>query len=448
MRKVDPTMEQPTTRYARDGDLHVAYQTLGSGSPDIVFVAPMYTNIEAVWEQPAMARYLRRLSEMGRLVLFDAIGTGLSDPLPELQHSLDSWATDVKVVMDAVGIERAAIHSFDSAGEMAMLFAAQYPDRVSSLVLVNTFARLQRADDFPLGLTDEQWGLYLKFWHSNWGTGRVFALLGDIDADDAELAALGRFERQIASPGAALRYLDREWRTDVRAALPLISAPTLVVHRADNTMAPVGHGRYLAEHIAGVRYVELPGRSHLPYLGDYEAILDEIREFLTGVRAAPIVDRILATMLFTDIVDSTPTAARMGDRQWREVLDAHDQAVAAAVSRFDGRLVKTTGDGALATFNSPGRAIAAAHAIDQSTAALGLEVRAGIHTGECEVRGDDVGGIAVHIAARIAGLAQRRQLLVSRTVTDLVVGADIEFVDVGEHELKGVPGNFHLYSVG
>lgn len=440
-------MVQATTQYARHGDLHVAYQTLGTGSPDIVFVAPMYTNLDEVWEQPEMAQYLRRLSEMGRLLLFDAVGTGLSDPLPELAHSLDSWANDVKVVMDAVGIERAAIHSFDSAGEMAMLFAAQYPERVVSLVLVNTFARLQRADDFPLGLTQEQWERYLDFWRSNWGTGRVFALMSDIDADSADLADLGRFERQVASPGAALRYLDREWRTDVRAALAMITAPTLIVHRAENIMAPVGHGRFLAEHIEGSEYVELAGRAHLPYMGDAEAILDEIRGFLTGVRAAPIVDRILATMLFTDIVDSTHTAARMGDRKWRELLDAHDSAVASAVARFDGCLVKTTGDGALATFNSPGRAIAASRAIDESTAALGLAVRAGIHTGECEVRNDDVGGIAVHIAARIAGLAESRQILVSRTVTDLVVGADIEFVDQGEHELKGVPGTFRLYSV-
>jgi len=440
-------MVQATTQYARHGDLHVAYQTLGTGSPDIVFVAPMYTNLDEVWEQPEMAQYLRRLSEMGRLLLFDAVGTGLSDPLPELAHSLDSWANDVKVVMDAVGIERAAIHSFDSAGEMAMLFAAQYPERVVSLVLVNTFARLQRADDFPLGLTQEQWERYLDFWRSNWGTGRVFALMSDIDADSADLADLGRFERQVASPGAALRYLDREWRTDVRAALAMITAPTLIVHRAENIMAPVGHGRFLAEHIEGSEYVELAGRAHLPYMGDAEAILDEIRGFLTGVRAAPIVDRILATMLFTDIVDSTHTAARMGDRKWRELLDAHDSAVASAVDRFDGCLVKTTGDGALATFNSPGRAIAASRAIDESTAALGLAVRAGIHTGECEVRNDDVGGIAVHIAARIAGLAESRQILVSRTVTDLVVGADIEFVDQGEHELKGVPGTFRLYSV-
>ncbi len=440
-------MLQPTTHYARHGDLHVAYQTLGTGSPDIVFVAPMYTNLEAVWDQPEMAKYLRRLSEMGRLVLFDAVGTGLSDPLPELAHSLDSWANDVKVVMDAAGIETATIHSFDSAGEMAMLFAAQYPERVSSLVLVNTFARLQHADDFPLGLTQQQWGRYLDFWRSNWGTGRVFARMSDIDADDADLAALGRFERQVASPGAALRYLDREWRTDVRAALALITAPTLIVHRAENTMASAGHGRFLAEHIKGSEYVELPGRAHLPYMGDSEAILDEIRGFLTGVRAAPIVDRILATMLFTDIVDSTHTAVRMGDRKWRELLDAHDHAVATAVARFDGRLVKTTGDGALATFNSPGRAIAASRAIDESTAALGLAVRAGIHTGECEVRNDDVGGIAVHIAARIAGMAESRQILVSRTVTDLVVGADIEFADEGDHELKGIPGTFRLYSV-
>jgi class 3 adenylate cyclase/pimeloyl-ACP methyl ester carboxylesterase len=440
-------VQEPVTRYARSGDVHIAYQTLGEGPRDIVFVAPMQTNVETMWDWPPMARYLRSLSEMGRLVLFDAIGTGLSDPLPELSNSLDSWATDVRVVMDAVDIKTAVIHCFDSAGSMGLLFAATYPDRVSSLVCVNTFAFLQRTDDYPIGLTQHEWNTYREFFRDCWGTGELLRLFGGPTVTQADITAYGRYERQIMGPGAAVRYIDREWATDIREALPLIRVPTLLIHRVDNAAVSVEHGRYLAKHIEGVQYVELPGSEHAPHLGNSDEILNEIREFLTGFREAPIVDRILATILFTDIVDSTRQAAEFGDSRWRDLLDQHDRIVHDAVARFDGRVIKSTGDGILATFMGPGRAIAAAKAIDRGIAGIGLSVRAGLHTGECEVRGNDIGGLAVHLAARIASQAGTRQLLVSRTVKDLVVGADIEFTDAGIHELKGVPGSWELYSI-
>lgn len=439
--------ERPETQYARSGDLHVAYQTVGEGPLDIVFVAPGVTSIETAWDLPEMAGYLWGLAGIGRLVLFDAIGSGLSDPMPELEHSLDSWATDVRIVMDAVGIERAVLHCYDSAGTMAMVFAALYPERVSSLVLVNTFARLRKSEDFPFGVEPDLWQQYRDFAMDNWGNGKLSSLWAGRQVSEAELEALAQQERRIFSPGAMGRYLDREWDADVRGVLPMIQSPTLVLHRADNSLVDPAHGRYLAEQIAGAHHVEVEGTAHVPFQGDTEPILAEIREFLTGHREATRVDRALATILFTDIVDSTRQAAELGDRRWRKLLDDHDAATAAAVTRFDGRVVKSTGDGALATFASPGRAIAAAKAIDAAVERIGLRVRAGLHTGECELRGDDVGGIAVHIAARVAALAGPGQLLVSRTVTDLVVGADMTFTDAGEHELKGVPGTWPLFAV-
>jgi len=440
-------IDRPATRYARSGDLHVAYQTLGEGPVDIVFVAPGQTSVETAWDVPAMSRYLRGLAGIGRLVLFDAIGSGLSDPLPELANSLDSWTTDVRIVMDAVGLERAVLHCYDSAGTMAMVFAATYPERVSSLVLVNTFAKLQRTDDFPIGVTPEQWLQYREFAVSNWGNGKLSGFFAGSRLDDAELEVLARQERRVFSPGAFGRYLDREWAADVRSVLPTIQSPTLILHRSHNRTVDPAHGRFLATQIPGARYVEVEGTAHVPFEGDSQALLDEIREFLTGHREAVRVDRVLATILFTDIVGSTGLAADVGDRRWRELLDEHDAAVAAAVSRFDGVLVKSTGDGALATFSSPGRAIAAAKAIDTAVAGVGLQIRAGLHTGECERRGDDVGGIAVHIASRVAALADAGQVLVSRTVTDLVVGSDMTFTAAGEHELKGVPGSWQLFAV-
>ena len=288
---------------------------------------------------------------------------------------------------------------------------------------------------------------YRSFAVDNWGNGRLSALFTGRRVRDDELEMLARQERRVFSPGAMGRYVDREWDADVREVLPMIQSPTLVLHRANNQLVDPGQGRYITEHIPGARHAEVQGSAHVPFHGDTEPLLAEIREFLTGHREAARVDRVLATILFTDIVDSTRQAADLGDHRWRQLLDEHDAATAAAVERFDGRVVKSTGDGALATFASPGRAIAAAKAIATAGKRTGLQVRAGLHTGECELRGDDVGGIAVHIAARVAALAGPGELLVSRTVTDLVVGAYMTFADAGEHELKGVPGTWPLFSV-
>ncbi len=441
-------MERGKTQYAKLGDLHVAYQTLGQGPPDIVFVAPYITHVEAMWEAPLMAPYLQGLARIGRLVLFDAIGSGLSDPLPALKHTLDSWTNDVRVVMDAVEISRAAIHCMDSAGAMAMLFAATYPERVSSLVLVNTFAKALRGDDYPVGAPADVRDRFIKWWHPQWGQGTLLRwYLPSAELSEEDIARHARFERQIASPGAALAHMKVILGMDVREALPLIQAPTLVVHRKDNQVITVDHGRYLAEHIPGAKYVELPGDEHALYGADENAILDEIRGFLTGVRQAPVTDRVLATILFTDIVGSTERAVQLGDQRWRDLLDRHDEAVRGAVARFRGRLIQITGDGVLASFDGPARAIEAARAIASEAGRLDLEIRAGLHTGECELRGEGIGGIAVHIASRISDLAAGGEVLVSRTVRDLVVGSGIAFEDRGMHTLKGVPDEWHLFTV-
>lgn len=441
--------ERPKTQYAKSGDLHVAYQTVGEGPPDIVFVAPYITHVEAMWDSPWMANYLEGLAGIGRLLLFDAVGSGLSDPMPEFKRTLDSWTNDVRVVMDAVGLERASINCTDSAGAMAMLFAATYPERVSSLVLLNTFPKVFDTGDYAPGARAELKQPFLDWWHPQWGSGTLLRwYLPNTDVSEDDIASQGRFERQVASPGTALTHMNLILDMDVRQALPLISAPTLVLHRKDNQVIPAAHGRYLAEHIPGAKYVELPGDEHVMYTGSSDTVLDEMREFLTGVREVPVTDRVLATILFSDIVGSTERAASLGDRRWNQLLDRHYEAVRNAVNRFQGRLVKTTGDGVLATFDGPARAIEAARAIAREATNLGLEIRAGLHTGECELRGEDVGGMAVHIAARIVDLASAGEVLVSRTVKDLIVGSEIALDDRGPHELKGVPDEWRLFAVG
>ena len=441
-------MERPKTQYAKSGDLHIAYQTLGQGPPDIVFVFPYLTHVEAGWEVPQLAQFYEELSRIGRLVLFDAVGSGMSDPAPDLKRTLDSWTNDVLAVMDAVGLARATILCTDSAGAKAMLFAATYPERVSNLILINTSAKLFRAEGYPEGVPAEGRGKLVDWYLPQWGKGtllRFYSKSTKFSEDDIERHA--RLERHISSPGAAREILKLILDQDVREALPLIQAPTLVIHRRDNRSFPVAQGRYLAAHIPNAKYVELPGDAHAIYWGDVKGMLDEISEFLTGVRQVPVTNRTLATILFTDIVGSTEQAAKLGDQQWRELLDRHDKCLEEAVGRFQGRLVKKTGDGGLATFQGPTRAIEAARTIRDGMRALGLEVRVGVHTGECELRGEDVGGIAVHIASRIAALAKGGELLVSRTVKDLVVGSGIAFEDRGMHTLKGVPDQWHLYIV-
>ncbi|MBI3824978.1 MAG: alpha/beta fold hydrolase [Candidatus Rokubacteria bacterium] len=352
-------------------------------------------------------------------------------------------------MMDAVGVTRATIHGYDSAGASAMLFAATYPERVSSLILINTFARALWAEDYPRGIRAEMRDRFIDDYQAKWGSGallRRYMPTADLSAEDIE--RWGWFERQLASPGVVRTYMNRVLDTDVREALPLIQAPTLVVHRTDNKAVPVDDGRDLSARIPGAKYVELPGDEHMLYGRNGEAILGEIREFVTGGREAPpVTDRVLATILFTDIVGSTQRAAELGDQRWRELLDEHDAVVRAEVVRFRGKLIKTTGDGARATFDGPTRAIEAARTIARAARGLDLQIRAGLHTGECELGGEDVGGIAVHIAARIAALADAGEVVVSRTVKDLAGGSGIEFMERGVHTLKGVPDAWHLFTV-
>ena len=440
----------PETHYAKaPGGAHLAYQVVGDGPLDLVFVSEWSTHVEAQWEYPPLARFLNRLASFSRLIVFDKQGVGLSDPLsfdevPTLERSMD----DIQVVMDAVGSDQAALFATAGAGPMTMLFAATYPERVSSLVLANTFARLAQGPDYPCGVGPDQQERYLRLVEDTWGTEPVEHSFGpETAADHGFLVWLARYQRLAASPGTAARMQRRFYETDVRQILPTISSPTLVLHRTGNRFVPVDNGRYLAARIANARYCELPGDDHLYYAGKAERLLDEVEEFLTGTRHTSESDRFLATVLFTDIVGSTAMVSEVGDQRWRDVLDVHDAMVRRQLDRFRGIEIKTTGDGFLATFDGPARAIQSALAIREAARALGLEVTIGVHTGEVERRGDDLGGIAVHLAARVQEIARPGEVLVSRTVSDLVVGSQIGFSDRGDHELRGVPGRWRLYAV-
>lgn len=436
---------QPETQYARSGDVHIAYQVVGDGSVDLVWV-PGYQHLEMLWEWPATAQIMRRLSSFSRLILFDKRGTGLSDPVPlTTLPTLEEWMDDVRAVMDAVGSERAAILAFFEGGPMAMLFAATYPERTSALVLVNTYARFSRTQDYPWGVPPERLEAALETGRASWRTGSLIAWQVPSRANDAEYRGWwARFERASASPGTFAAIARVNAQVDVRHVLPSIQAPTLILHSRDNPGIRVGHGRYLADNIPGARYVEVDSPDTFYF---HPEPYDEIEEFITGVRPAPGRDRILATVLFTDIVDSTKRAAEVGDARWRELLDSHHMMVRRELAKGRGHEVKMLGDGFLATFDGPARAIHCAHAILDGIRGLGLDVRAGLHTGECDLIGEDVGGIAVHIAARVVALAEPGEVLVSSTVKDLVAGSGIRFIERGIHDLKGVPGEWHLFAV-
>jgi class 3 adenylate cyclase len=384
-------------------------------------------------------------------VIFDKRGVGLSDPVPlPLLPTLETWMDDVLTVMAAAESERAAVFATAEAGPMAMLFAATHPARTSALVLLNTLARFRRAPDYRPGVPDPLVSQFLEeLERSSSGAEPVLPELSapSAAADPAYREWAGRYQRQTASPGTHMAIGRMLFEVDVRDALPVIAVPTLVLHRAENRYYPVGNGRYLAEHIPGARYVELPGADHLFWVGDAMPVLDEIEEFLTGARQAHEPDRVLATVAFTDIVGSTEQASDLGDRRWRELLDGHDTIGRTLVEQFGGRVVKMTGDGLLATFDGPARAIRCVCALRDRLRGLGLEIRAGVHTGEVELRGDDVGGIAVHIGQRVTELAAPGEVLVSRTVTDLVAGSGITFADRGSRVLKGVPDEWQLFVV-
>jgi class 3 adenylate cyclase len=440
----------PETRYATAGGLRVAYDVAGEGPPDLVFVPDWVNNVELSWDQPPAARFLERLTSFSRLITFDKRGTGLSDPVPlDALPTLEAWMDDVGAVSDAAGAERPALMGFGGAGPMAMLYAATFPDRVSALVLLQTCARVRRAPDYPAGITDGAADFFLGYVRDHWGTPAWFDLVAPGTAADPTLReAMARVQRLSASPGVALSMMNMVVETDVRSVLPTIAVPTLVIHREDDTVMPVGHARYLAEHIPGARLVEVPGRDYLWFAGDPTPVLDEVQEFLTGVREQAVPDRLLLTVLFTDIGDSTKLATELGDRAWRDLLESHHAAVRRQLERFRGREVDTAGDGFFATFDGPARGIRCAQAIVDAVRPLGINVRAGLHTGECEVIGDKVGGIAVHVGARVAAQAEPGEVLVSGTVRDLVAGSGIPFTDRGSVPLKGLPGLWPLCAVG
>jgi class 3 adenylate cyclase len=440
---------QPETRYARSEDGDVAYQVVGDGPLDLVLIGPWVSNVEVMWEEPSYARFLRRLATFTRLLCFDKRGSGISDPVPlAAMPTLEEWTDDVRTVMDAAGSKRAALLGEGWGGQMAMLFAATYPERTSALILVNTSARHLRDVDYPWGLPADRVPRALQQYHELWGTGGTVDFVAPSAAHDERFRrSYARYERLALSPRAASTMLAAYLERDLRGVLPSIRVPTLVLHRAGNRVARVGHGRYLAEHIPGAKYVELPGEDQLYYVGDTETMLAEIEEFLTGVRPVPEIDRVLATVLFTDIVGSTERAATLGDRAWHALLETHHGIVRRELERHRGREVKTVGDGFLATFDGPARAIRCACAIREGVRRLGIEIRAGLHTGECELMGDDVGGIAVHIGARVAASAAPSEVLVSSTVKDLVAGSGLRFADRGTQNLHGVPGEWRLFAV-
>jgi class 3 adenylate cyclase/pimeloyl-ACP methyl ester carboxylesterase len=434
----------PETRYTKCGDVHLAYQESGVGPPDIVYVHGYGSHQDVQWEEPRFAHWLRRLGSMGHLVSFDKRGFGASDRL-EREPTLEERADDIRAVMDACHIERCVLVAATGGGPPAILFAATESERVASLVLYGATPRTLFADDYPWGFPVNRIDELVAGVERFWGTGVVADLYApSLEGDERFRRWTARYERAMASPRAAQDMVRVNNSHDLRSVLATISVPTLVLQRAEDLDWVTAGGRYLAEHIPGARFVEFPGRDHWPFVGDADALLDEIQDFVTGTRPQPASDRVLATVLFTDLVGSTEHAAELGDRRWRALLDSHDAMASEAIERQGGRQVKTTGDGVLATFDGPARAVRCAFAIRDALAGLELDVRAGVHTGELEVRGDDIGGLAVHVAARVAALAQGGEVLVTSTVRDLTMGSGLVFTDLGPRELRGLEGDWRL----
>lgn len=438
------------TRYAKSGDVNIAYQVYGDGSRDLVYIPGWVSNIEVMWDDPVLAGVLRRLGSFARVVTFDKRGTGLSDRVPDDQlPGLEVRMDDLRAVMDAAGSERATLLGHSEGGNLATLFAATYPNRVDGLILIATYAKRIRSDDYPWAPTDEEREAEADLTERTWGDPDAIPdyMLGARADDRAFRDWIARYFRMAASPRAAANLLRMNTLMDTRSALPLVQAPALLVYRTDDEDVNIDEGRWIAEQIPGARFIELPGNAHIFWADDPTPVVDEIEEFMTGHRESAEPERVLATVLYTDIVGSTERAAALGDRAWRSLLERHNQVVDDQVGRFRGTVVKGTGDGVVAVFDGPGRAIRAAAAIRSALAPLGLEVRAGVHTGEVEVVGDDYAGLTFHIGARIGAMADTGEVLVSGTVRDLVVGSEIEFAGRGRHVLKGVPGEWDVYAV-
>ena len=439
-------MSAPRTQYARSGDVHLAYQVIGEGPRDIVLVLDWASHLEALWEQPLVAEFISSLNRFARVIWFDMRGVGLSDRVVDAAVSAEDWLEDVSAVMDASGSERATIVAHGHAVQLALLFAATHPERVDSLVLINGFARLLRSDDYPAGMPTEARDSVLAGIETNWGTGRLATVLAPSVASQPGVKDwYGRVERYAASPGTALAKMRAIGELDVRNVLPLVAAPTLVVHNRDDWFIRAGHGRYLAEHIAGAHLLERDSADHWP-IGDAD-LLGAIEEFVVGSRSEDTdVDRFLATVLFVDVAGSTERVSEIGDRSWDALLGRFETIVGRVLSDHRGELVNTAGDGVLATFDGPARGIRCAWSLRDSLKQTGLEVRSGIHTGELTRRNGGVAGIAVHIGARVSALAEPGEVLVTRTVRDLVAGSGIVFEDRGEHALKGVADRWALYA--
>jgi class 3 adenylate cyclase/alpha-beta hydrolase superfamily lysophospholipase len=426
--------------------VHIAYQVFGKGELDLVIVPGWASHVEYAWEDPVYAHFLNRLGSFCRVAWFDKRGTGLSDRdvgMPTLEHRMD----DVRAVMDAVGVQRAAIFGVSEGGSMSALFAATHPERASSLILYGAFACRIWSQDYPWAPTLEERQKWIESLEKGWGGVVELDTLVPSRANDESFKKwFTAYGRLSVSPSAAVALARMNTYIDIRDVLPTIHVPTLVMHRRGDRDVSFGNGVYLAEHIPEAKFVQLEGEDHTPNAGDSDAIVDHVEEFLTGVRPTGNPDRVLSTILFTDIVDSTRRATELGDSRWRSLLDRHNEIVRSELAKFQGHEVKTTGDGFLATFDGPGRAIRCARTIADSVKKVGVSVRAGVHTGECELVGNDIAGVAVHTAARVAGMAKGDEVLVSSTVRDLVSGSGIRFEDRGYHTLKGVEGKWHLYS--
>ena len=452
-------MNRPETRYARSGDYHIAYQVVGDGPVDLVYVPGWISHLDLYWEEPSVAQFLRRLASFSRLVVFDKRGIGLSDPVPaENMPNLEERMDDVRAVLDAAGSERAAVLGQGYGCPIAMLFAATHPERVTHLVLyAPTVKAGLRTDDFPWGPTEEE----RQAWReatAEWGTDEFadswVARLAPSAAEDRQFVDwTARLMRTAASPATARAFFRMQSLMDAREVLPLIHVPTLVLDRAESRlpkgpvdMPPLEEARYITDRIPGAKLVTVPGRDYLPWIGDVDSIVAEVGKFVTGAAPVREVDRVLLTVLFTDIVDSTKRAAELGDKRWRELLERHNALVRRHIEEYHGQEIDRAGDGFLTTFDGPARAIRCAQAIVASAAQEGIEIRAGIHSGEVELLEQGIGGIAVHLGARVAALAAPGEVLVTTTVRDLVAGSGIEFVERGTHELKGVPGTWDLLS--
>jgi class 3 adenylate cyclase len=439
--------EIPSTHYVKSDDVHIAYQVFGEGSFDLLLVPGYVSNVEAIWQSPQLSAFFRRLASFCRVILFDKRGTGMSDRGSQI-FTLEQRMHDVQAILDEVGSKQTALFGISEGGPMSLLYTATYPKRTSALVLYGSYAKRSWAPDYPFGWNDEQWQRVLDDIEHRWGTPqslslamRAPSLAGDANAAER----LASYYRASASPGAAAAIMRMNREIDVRHVLPATRVPTLILHRTADGVIDVGHARYMAQHIPNAKLVELAGEDHSPWLGDHDAALDEVEQFLTGRRQVHEPDRVVATVLFADIVGSTERAAVLGDKRWRELLEAFYVKVREVLQHYRGREINTAGDGFLAAFDGPARAVRCAGAIRDTVRSLNLDVRCGLHTGECELVGNDLAGIAVHTGARVASLAAPGEVLVSQTVRDLVAGSGLTLEDRGTHALKGLPNEWRLF---